>query len=1041
METWVEDWPEEIFNMLKHNKKLVVTKKAKRTSGRPSQGLAIVIDCHLKTAFKINFVNSRIVTINFTDSASNKFKIIGAYMPTNSKTEYEQELATIDAIIKDNKARVNIMLVGDLNGDPFRSYQRQLIELNRDELEVVDQLSDVEGSDVIRRPSQSRLNNPRNYVNDRLLINWLEINNHELISCRFTQAPCNTFITSSNNKSLIDHVVLINRRDKKYKVPEISKWPITQVNILTEKDEHRELLFGNQNAWDDRNLSDHRPLEIEIAMSINTSQIVNEAQPKRNPGINWSKSVHRRQYAKELSSTLSESGLISHLNQVDCSEQNETDTVSTLDKIGHEIDKCIEISIDKTLKNLNLGSYSKPFTQSKSWWTDEIAAIVARRKRVRFLWLSTGYDIYRQILAGIRRDFRAARKASEKKVKKTNATKLNKAYTTHRPTYWIKLKGYASKASSVDIDEPELLSHFKNLFSPAPATNQIARENNIKVDALVKSEVQRIKFCSQSRHYVDPYRIAIIMKNLRNNKSPGVKGIKNEYYKYGHNTDLPIIIAKYLQLIINSKAVPTNFNIGKIVPIIKDVRGDLSSLDNIRPITLSDTLATIFELYFLEKLNQRIKLAHEQFGFRSHSSTTHAIFALKTLSNRLKREKRQAYALYIDYSKAFDKVRRNNMLVKLIGLVEENLWLALVNYYSISRAIILVHKTNQTSEMFDTTGGVKQGGNLSPTLFNLVIDELIQLVKASGKLLEIDGIAYVIVYADDTTLICDSIVNMNALISLIERYCAKEGLLLNAKKTQWMKLNETVYEINGKPMIRPPLMGEDFVMNGTVIEKVDRFKFLGAWVLSNCSNKLHVLKRTQAAYAAASNIAKIGFYEENLDSDVKANLLQTFVRPRLMFGSEASLLSKEEEKTLIRVEGSMLKKALGISKCSYSTEVYHAVGLTTLEYAFRKRNVSFVLQLLNNPFTKLILETDKVARNLVLKNFSHAITSSQLLEESAIRKSCLEKRLALKEEAKTLDSSKFTKLVRNRLANRNKEDGVLEFLIHKIHAFRDYASG
>ena len=65
-------------------------------------------------------------------------------------------------------------------------------------------------------------------------------------------------------------------------------------------------------------------------------------------------------------------------------------------------------------------------------------------------------------------------------------------------------------------------------------------------------------------------------------------------------------IAKYLQLIINSKFVPTNFNVGKIVPIIKDVRGDLSSLDNVRPITLSDTLATIFELYFLEKLNQKI---------------------------------------------------------------------------------------------------------------------------------------------------------------------------------------------------------------------------------------------------------------------------------------------------------------------------------------------------------------------------------------------------------------------------------------------------
>ena len=81
-----------------------------------------------------------------------------------------------------------------------------------------------------------------------------------------------------------------------------------------------------------------------------------------------------------------------------------------------------------------------------------------------------------------------------------------------------------------------------------------------------------------------------------------------------------------------------------------------------------------------------------------------------------------------------------------------------------------------------------------------------------------------------------------------------------------------------------------------------------------------------------------------------------------MYGIEASLLSKEKEKTLIRVEDNLLKKAIGISKCSYSTELYHAVGISTLEYAIRKRRISFILQLLNNPVTKRILETDAESR-------------------------------------------------------------------------------
>jgi hypothetical protein len=175
------------------------------------------------------------------------------------------------------------------------------------------------------------------------------------------------------------------------------------------------------------------------------------------------------------------------------------------------------------------------------------------------------------------------------------------------------------------------MSHFKDLFSPAASTNPIAIENNRKIDLRVQEEINRIK-STTSRHYVDPYKIAIILKALPNNKSPGIKGIRNEFLKYGFNTDLPIIIAKYLQLIINGKVTPTNFNIGKIVPIIKDIRGDLSSLDNVRPITLSDTLATIFELYFLDKLNQKISLAPEQFGFKSHSELCPVFFVIQIFS-------------------------------------------------------------------------------------------------------------------------------------------------------------------------------------------------------------------------------------------------------------------------------------------------------------------------------------------------------------------------------------------------------------------------
>jgi hypothetical protein len=114
-------------------------------------------------------------------------------------------------------------------------------------------------------------------------------------------------------------------------------------------------------------------------------------------------------------------------------------------------------------------------------------------------------------------------------------------------------------------------------------------------------------------------------------------------------------------------------------------------------------------------------------------------------------------------------------------------------------------------------------------------------------------------------------------------------------------------------------------MDSKLIEKVDRVKFfkktvvwiLGVWILSNGTNKHHVQKRMKASYTATAKLKKLGFYKNHLEPKVKASLLQIFVRPSLMYGNEVSLLSKEEEKSLCKIEGNILKQALNVSKCSY----------------------------------------------------------------------------------------------------------------------------
>jgi retron-type reverse transcriptase len=84
------------------------------------------------------------------------------------------------------------------------------------------------------------------------------------------------------------------------------------------------------------------------------------------------------------------------------------------------------------------------------------------------------------------------------------------------------------------------------------------------------------------------------------------------------------------------------------------------------------------------------------------------------------------------------------------------------NYYENLKIYVQDNK-HQISVPFMSTVGVKQGGPASPDLFNDYIDSLIITLDESGKTYDFGGLKKgTMVYADDTTLVCDNINNLKA---------------------------------------------------------------------------------------------------------------------------------------------------------------------------------------------------------------------------------------------------------------------------------------
>ena len=108
-----------------------------------------------------------------------------------------------------------------------------------------------------------------------------------------------------------------------------------------------------------------------------------------------------------------------------------------------------------------------------------------------------------------------------------------------------------------------------------------------------------------------------------------------------------------------------------------------------------------------------------QIGFRKKFRTADHLLVLKTLVDYYKSKRKPIFPCFIDVRKAYDSVWREGLFLKLIlnGCSRKFICLMLNMYSSYNCS---VKPEEGSTPFFKSQIGVKQGCNLSPTLFNLI---------------------------------------------------------------------------------------------------------------------------------------------------------------------------------------------------------------------------------------------------------------------------------------------------------------------------------
>ena len=174
-------------------------------------------------------------------------------------------------------------------------------------------------------------------------------------------------------------------------------------------------------------------------------------------------------------------------------------------------------------------------------------------------------------------------------------------------------------------------------------------------------------------------------------------------------------------------------------------------------------LSTVYKLYTavlndrLLKFSERNIYCDEQNGFRPNRSCTDHIYILSSILRHRIHQNLSTYACFIDAEKAFDRVDRNLMLYKLFRYgINGNLHNNLKNIYCDSKSCVKVN--GLLTSWFDIEYGVRQGDTLSPTLFGLYINDLIEDVKGLDLGIPTHGTCKVsiLVYADDVVILTEN---------------------------------------------------------------------------------------------------------------------------------------------------------------------------------------------------------------------------------------------------------------------------------------------
>lgn len=392
--------------------------------------------------------------------------------------------------------------------------------------------------------------------------------------------------------------------------------------------------------------------------------------------------------------------------------------------------------------------------------------------------------------------------------------------------------------------------------------------------------------------------------------------------------------------VYNGGIIPDDWLESAFVPIPKKVNA--RECKDHRTISLMSHVLKIFLRIIHGRIHRKLEqeISSSQFGFRNGLGTREALFSLQVLVQRCRDVNADIFLCFLDFEKAFDRVRHVKMMELLNTTnIDKKDIRVIGNLYWGQKACIRVDQ--EVSEAVAIRRGVRQGCILSPLIFNFYSERIFQQALHNIQMgIKINGVPINnFRYADDTVLLANSDIELQYLLERVVEACNEYGLQLNTKKTKYMVISKDLIVDGG------------IQVNGQPLQKTATITYLGYKINSDWDHSLEIRSRIGQARTAFFRYKRI-LCGHDVSLNLKIRILRCYVFSVLLYGAEAWTLTDAMLKKLEAFELWCYRRILRISwidRITNDTVLIRMNKEREIVRTIKTRKLSYFAHVMRNP--------------------------------------------------------------------------------------------